>query len=107
MGGRSTFSPRIARSMRGSSVEESIAEEPDSTLMARALVDGPLTNSCLDDVRKRRADRVRASLTEAAIISGGSRTLGIERRMLSSAERISRGSCFVCVRQAAVWISLK
>ena len=79
--------------MRGSSVEESIAEEPDSTWMARTLVDGPLTNWCLDDVRKRRADRVRASLTEAAIISGGSRTLGIERRMLSSAERISRGGC--------------
>ena len=36
---------------------------------------------------------MRASLTEAAIMSGGSRTLGIERRMLSNAGRISRGCC--------------
>ena len=69
------------RSIRGSFVAESTAEEPDSTWMAPALVAVLLTNLYLDVARKRSAGRVQASLTMAAIVSDETCSLGINQEM--------------------------
>ncbi len=89
------------RSIRGSFVAESTAEEPDSTWIAPALVAVLITNLYLDVARKRSAGRVKASLTLAVIVSDETCSLEINREMSmpwngSREDAVAQSSHFLC-----------